>query len=84
MERKGFDRCSVKSVRIALSNLYPSMTEKKSFSGDKKAITVENDARNKQVCYSCFVLKRDKAVSFCSAGPLSADNKPRTAGMLSV
>ena len=71
-------------MRVAFPDLHPAMAEKELLRGNEQAIAFESSTWNKEVCYSSFVLKRDKAVSFCGAGPLSADNDSCTAGMLTV
>tara|TARA_Y100001933_G_scaffold262282_2_gene319234 strand:- start:494 stop:826 length:333 start_codon:yes stop_codon:yes gene_type:complete len=71
-------------MRTTFSDLYSAVTEEKLFGGDNEAVIQEGRARNKKVCSSRLVFKRNEAVSFCGAGSLAADYKSNTADMLAV
>ena len=60
------------------------MTEEKFFGGNNKTVIQESRTGNKEVGCSCLVFKRDKAVPFCRARPLAADDKSCTDGMLAM
>ncbi len=79
-----FYGCRVKSMRITFSDLHSAVTEEKFFGGDNEAVIQESRTRNKKVCSSRLVFKRDEAVSFCGAGSLAADYKSNAADMLAV
>ncbi|HBM79172.1 MAG TPA: hypothetical protein DD438_13775 [Verrucomicrobiales bacterium] len=60
------------------------MAEEDFFRGNNKAMMQKSRTWDKEVGCSCLVFKREKAVSFCGARSLSADNKSHAASRLAM